>query len=98
MIMSSISKTDILRVAKLSQLELSEAEIVTYQKEIEDILTYVEQLQSLKLDGEATSQVTGLTNVMRKDDVSVNQLGHDALMANVKDKSAGYIKVKRMVG
>ena len=68
--MSKLTREDVLKLAQLARLELSEAEIEEYRSELSDILQYVEHLQSVDIDGlEPTQQVTGLTNVTRDDTI-----------------------------
>lgn len=96
--MAKLAKEDILKLARLARLRLSEDEITKYQKELESILQYVEQLNDIDLtEYEPTSQVTGLTNIMR-DDVPLNQASTTDLLKNLPDRQGDYIKVKRMLG
>jgi aspartyl-tRNA(Asn)/glutamyl-tRNA(Gln) amidotransferase subunit C len=46
-----ITREDVLRVAELAHLELSENEIETYQRQLDSILTYVEKLNALDTSG-----------------------------------------------
>lgn len=79
-----ISKKEIERVAKLARLGLSDKEKEKYSKELSDILDYMEKLNEVDTKSvESTSQVTGLTNVLRKDENH-----HEA---NVE-------KIKKMIG
>ncbi|HEX7633491.1 MAG TPA: Asp-tRNA(Asn)/Glu-tRNA(Gln) amidotransferase subunit GatC [Candidatus Saccharimonadales bacterium] len=97
--MSKLSRDDILKLARLARLDLSEAEIEEYGQELSAILQYVEQLQSVGVDGlQPTNQVTGLTNVMREDEVQ--DYGYDVtdLQKNVPAVQDAHIKVKRMLG
>ncbi len=67
----SLTKQDVQHLAKLARLSLSEAELETYRAQLSDVLAYVEQLNKLKTDDVSpTSQVTGLTNNFRADEVS----------------------------
>lgn len=97
-----LSREDILKLAKLSRLQLSEDEILRFQEELSAILDYVQQLESVNTEGlQPTYQVTGLTTLdpnVAREDVVTEQIGHDALMKNVPSKQDGHIKVKRMVG
>lgn len=97
-----LSRDDILKLARLSRLKLNEEEIVQYQKELSEILGYVEQLNSVDVNGlKPTYQVTGLTsegkNATREDEVT-EQIGQDELFKNVPILEDGHIKVKRMIG
>ncbi len=97
--MADLTREDVLKLAHLARLKLSEAEIATYQHELADILAYVQQLDSVDVaDLTPTSQVTGLVNVSRKD-VEINY-GYQAvdLLKNVPAVENDLIKVKRMIG
>lgn len=96
-----LSKEDILKLAKLSKLQLTEEEVEKFKVELSSILDYVQQLNSVDVSGlKPTYQVTGLTsqdkNATREDEVTV-QVSHDELMKNVPDSDGRHIKVKRMV-
>jgi len=83
----------------LARLELSDDEIERYRDELSDILLYVEQLQSVDYKGlKPTNQVTGLTNVMRDDEI--RDYGYRAadLLKNVPAVKDNQIKVKRTLG
>ena len=49
--MSKISKEEVLRVAELAHLELSESEIETMTRQLDSILSYVDKLNELNTDG-----------------------------------------------
>ncbi len=42
-----LSRDDVLRVAELAHLELTEAEVETYRAQLDSILTYIEKLNEL---------------------------------------------------
>ncbi len=46
-----ISRDDVLRVAELAHLELSEAEVETYRGQLDSILTYIDKLNEVELSG-----------------------------------------------
>lgn len=97
-----LTKEDVLKLAKLSRLKLSDQEVEQYQNELSEILDYVAQLDSVDVDGlKPTYQVTGLTSQdenATRDDVVSEQVSHDELMKNVPAAEDGHIKVKRMIG
>lgn len=98
-LMADITRDDVLKLAKLARLDLDDTEIDSYSRELTDILRYVEQLQGVDVTGlEPTTQVSGLTNVMRKDEVVDYGYAPKELLKNVPDTQEDYIKVKRMVG
>src|SRR4051812_7519746 len=96
--MADLTRDDVLKLAQLARLQLTDDEVTEYQKELAEILQYVEQLNDIDISGlEPTSQVTGLTNVTRDDDIV--DYGYDALdlLKNVPAVEANQIKVKRMI-
>lgn len=97
--MAKLSRDDVLKLARLSRLRLSEEEITQFQTEISAILGYVEQLSSVDTTGlEPTSQVTGLTNVMRQDEVIDYGTTPEDLLKNAPATEKSQFKVKRVLG
>ena len=79
--MSQLTKQQVLHIAKLARLRLSEAEVEKMAKELSSILTYVDMLGEVKTDGiEPTAQVTGLTNTFREDEVKSSDAKPDELL------------------
>ncbi len=96
--MAKLTREDVLKLARLSRLHLSDEEIDQFASEISAILGYVEQLQSVDLkDLPPTNQVTGLTNVMRPDEVMDYGYSQEDLLKNLPASQDGQIKVKRML-
>ncbi len=97
--MTTLTREDVLKLARLSRLDLSEEEIDEYLKELTNVLQYVEQLQDVDVDGlQPTTQVTGLTNVMRDDTVRDYGISRDDLLRLAPKTEDGQLKVKRMIG
>ena len=97
--MAKLTREDVLKLARLSRLELTEAEIEEFRGELSEILQYVEQLQGVDVKGlKPTNQVTGLTNVTRPDKVRDYGYAPAELLKNVPQVKDSQIKVKRMVG
>lgn len=97
--MAEISKEEVLKLARLSRLRLSNEEIDTFQDEISEILTYVEQLTAVDTTGlTPTSQVTGLQNVMREDMLIDYKMTQKDLLKNAPAIEKNQFKVKRVLG
>jgi aspartyl-tRNA(Asn)/glutamyl-tRNA(Gln) amidotransferase subunit C len=96
--MAKLTREDVLKLARLARLQLSDDEVTQFADEIGAILQYVEHLNEVDLSGvEPTNQVTGLTNVMRKDE-EVDYTAKPAdLLKNTPAVENGQIKVKRML-
>lgn len=97
--MADLSTDDVLKLAALARLQLSDDEIKALKKDLAEILTYVEQLQSVDTTNlPPTNQVTGLTNVMREDELIDYGYKPADLLRNVPATEQGLIRVKRMIG
>ena len=82
----------------LSGLTVKDDEVAALAKELEAILGYVAQLDAVDTTGvEPTYQVTGLSNVMRQDELIDYGVSQDELLANAPDKLHGSIKVKKVL-
>ncbi len=97
--MAQLTREDILKLARLARLDLTEDEIVSFGTELSEILQYVEQLQQIDVTGlMPTQQVTGLTNVTRADEIKDYGYEVSELLKNAPAIEADHIKVKRMIG
>lgn len=97
--MAKLTREDILKLAQLARLDLSDAEVKEYSTELTAILDYVEQLSSVDVEGlEPTHQVTGLTNVTREDEVKDYGYTPADLLKGVPEVKDSQIKVKRVMG
>ncbi|MGI9028221.1 MAG: Asp-tRNA(Asn)/Glu-tRNA(Gln) amidotransferase subunit GatC [Candidatus Saccharimonadales bacterium] len=95
--MADLTRDDILKLARLSKLDLSDEQVVRFRDELQAIVGYVEQLQSIDVTGlKPTNQVTGLTNVTRPDEI-IEYANQAELLKNLPDQENGQIKVKRML-
>jgi aspartyl-tRNA(Asn)/glutamyl-tRNA(Gln) amidotransferase subunit C len=97
--MAKLTREDILKLARLARLDISDDEVDRYAVELSEILQYVEQLQDIDVDGLLpTDQVTGLVNVSRPDEIfDYGYAPHD-LLENVPLTQLDQIQVKRMIG
>jgi aspartyl-tRNA(Asn)/glutamyl-tRNA(Gln) amidotransferase subunit C len=87
-------KIDVLHIAKLANLPLSKEEIQKYEKQLSEILEYIEKLKQVKThDVLETSQVTGLENVTRNDE-SAPSLSQKEAISGAKNTQNGNFKVK----
>ena len=88
-----IDRDQVLHVAKLARLELSDAEVEQMASELSGILEHVDRISELDLEGvEPTSHVVELENVLRADE-PVPGLERDAALANAPDPSDGAFRV-----
>jgi aspartyl-tRNA(Asn)/glutamyl-tRNA(Gln) amidotransferase subunit C len=93
-----ISLEDVEYVANLARLELSEDEKKRFQKELDNIIKYIDQLNELDTENVPTmSHVALLQNVFREDEV-LPSLSPDQALANAPEKKDGFFKVPRVIG
>jgi len=97
--MAKLTREDVLKLAQLARVSLSDDEVDEFSEELSAILQYVEQLSSVDVNGlKPTNQVTGLTNVMREDEVKDYGYAPLDLLKNVPKTQDNQLKVKRMIG
>jgi aspartyl-tRNA(Asn)/glutamyl-tRNA(Gln) amidotransferase subunit C len=97
--MTKFSDEDVQKLAHLSRLQLSKDEIAKFKTELSAIVDYVQQLQEIDVTGlQPTSQVTGLTDVVRADEVIDYGVSQKDLLKNAPSIEDNQFKVKRMVG
>lgn len=88
-----IDREQVLHVARLARLRLSEEEVERMSRELSGILDHVEAIASLELDDvEPTSHVVRLENVTRED-VPVPGLAHEEALASAPEQAAGSFRV-----
>ena len=67
--MSKTADLDVAYVAKLARLNLTEAETQLFQKQLDDVLEYVEKLRGVDISGvEASAHAVPMFDVFREDE------------------------------
>jgi aspartyl-tRNA(Asn)/glutamyl-tRNA(Gln) amidotransferase subunit C len=88
-----IDREQVLHVAKLARLRLTDDEVERMAGELSKILEYVETMNELDLEGvEPTSHVVDLTNVLRED-VPRPSLGRETALEQAPDAAEGGFRV-----
>lgn len=96
--MSKISTEDIQKLGMLARVAISDTQAQTLAPQLEEILAYVAQLSSVNTtDTAITTQVSGLIDVWREDEVIPSSLSRDELLVNAPATQDGYIKVRRVM-
>lgn len=89
-----IDRAQVLHVAKLARLRLSDEDVETMAGELSGILEHVDRIGKLDLDGvEPTSHVVKLENVLRSDDAPWQSLPREAALASAPEPSEGAFRV-----
>lgn len=92
---TKFSPQDVKKIARLAKIELNPQEEQKLASQLGDILRYVSELQRVNTkDVKPTSQVTGLENVFRDDEIDVSRmLSQDQALSNAPDSYNGFVKV-----
>jgi aspartyl-tRNA(Asn)/glutamyl-tRNA(Gln) amidotransferase subunit C len=89
----AITRDDVLHVAKLASLELTEDEIARLEVQLNDILAAVGKVSELDLsDVPPTSHPLAVANVTRPDEPGPS-LPLEDVFANAPDREADYFRV-----
>ena len=92
-----LTREEVVKIARLARIALTDAEVEKFQKELSTVLEYVDALQQVKVDGlEEVAQVTGLVNVQR-DDMVVTAENHQEIFSQAPEIKDGYYKVKAIL-
>jgi aspartyl-tRNA(Asn)/glutamyl-tRNA(Gln) amidotransferase subunit C len=90
-------KMNIEKVARLARLELSGDEMETFGDQLEQILTYMEQLNRLDTTGvEPTSHAIPIYNIFREDEVK-SSLAQEEVLTIAPDEEDGHFKVPKII-
>lgn len=93
--MATLTKQDVLHVAKLAKLNLTDEEIAKFTPQLSTIVDFVSQLSEVDVkDVEPTSQTTGLENIYREDEPRTKQsLTNDEALSGTDKTYNGYFVV-----
>lgn len=96
--MSGIEKDKVEKIAKLAALELNQAEIDTFTKQLSEVIDFnVEKLNQVDTEKvEPLLNVSGLTNSTRED-LPEPSLSNDSALSNAKETHSGFFKVKQIL-
>lgn len=91
----TISKDQVQHIARLARLKLTDVEVDKFSTQLSAIFEYVDLLNEVDTEGVApTSQVTGLENVMREDEVTTLCEPRELLACSPLPIEKDQIKVK----
>ncbi len=92
-----IDRQEVMRIARLARLELSEEEINQYQRDLTSFLTSGAKLQQVDVSKiEGTSHAVAITHELRRDQVGTS-LDQEAVLSAGPTILDGFFKVPRIV-
>ncbi|OHB79757.1 MAG: asparaginyl/glutamyl-tRNA amidotransferase subunit C [Planctomycetes bacterium RBG_16_55_9] len=92
-----IDEAQVRKVAKLSRLELTEAEVEEFTGQLSAILDYVEKMNELDTDNvEPLAHCLPIHNVLRED-CAKESLGAEKALANAPQRDGNFFKVPKIL-
>ncbi|MEY4299155.1 MAG: Glutamyl-tRNA(Gln) amidotransferase subunit [Verrucomicrobiota bacterium] len=93
----SAPQLDVRYVADLVRLRLTEAEIAEFQPQLEQVLSYIEQLKEVNVEGiDPTAHASAVYNVFRAD-VPHDTFTREQATANAPHAGSGLFLVPKVV-
>lgn len=95
-----LTKDDVVHLAKLSKLELTDEELDKIESQLNETLAFVENLNELSTDDvpSENQHVTKTTNVYAEDEVETSaMLTQTQALQNAPQKKHNYFVVKRIL-
>ena len=89
-------KEDILNIAELAKLDLSQAELTSYGEQLSSITGYIENLQSVP-EAKTAPTNQGLANVFREDRAEPWEIDESEAALSQADREVGLVKVRRVL-
>ena len=92
-----IDETQVRKVAKLSRLELTDAEVEEFTGQLSAILDYVEKMNELDTENVGPlAHCLPISNVLREDSAK-ESLGADKALANAPQRDGNFFKVPKIL-
>ncbi len=86
---------DVENLAELAKLELSQQEKESLLHDMEGILSYVKQIEGVKVEDVATSEKQH--NVWREDTLEPREFSRESIIEQFPDQQDGFLKVKKIL-
>ena len=92
-----VSNEELLHIAKLSDLKISDEELESYRANLEEILNFADIVNNANVDGlDETIGANDNCNVFRKDEIKEFE-DKDALLANAPEKDRNMFKIPKVI-
>ncbi len=92
-----ISRDEVIRIADLARLDLSDTEVEQYQKDLNNLLSSGKKLQNVDVnDTKKTSHAVSMVHELRKDEVEAS-LPQEVVLSAGSKVMDGFFQVPRIV-
>lgn len=94
-----LTREEILHIATLARIGVSEKDVEKYQHDLSEILDYFKKLEELDVENiEPIGHITGMLNDPRTDKhEDFGSIGKDQILKNAPEEKDGYVKVKSVL-
>ncbi len=92
--MSAVTKEEILKIANLSKLWVSEEELESLTHDMGEIIEFANTINSVSDSAEEFDNINNLSNVFRPDEV-IPSYPREKILQNVNGGEDGYFPVKK---
>lgn len=93
-----VDESTIRHLAELSNFSLSDGEVKSLGKDLQNIIRYISELDNLDTEGvEPTYQVFEMENVWREDEILPQDASREELLALTKEEKEHQIKVPKVL-
>lgn len=92
-----VSRNEVIRIAELAKLKLTEEEIIKFQIELSKILEYVEQLKEIDTkEVKPLSHPISRVNIFREDKVT-KSIDREEALSNAPERTEEFFKVPKVI-
>jgi aspartyl-tRNA(Asn)/glutamyl-tRNA(Gln) amidotransferase subunit C len=92
-----LTRDEVIKIAKLARIELTDEEVERFQKQLSTVLEFVDELKKVDVSGvDEVFEVTGLINVQR-DDKPILAENQQEIFSQAPEMKDGFYKVKAIL-
>ena len=93
-----LSKEEVLHVAELARIAISESELEKYQIQLKQIMDSVDKIKEVEVDDDQMLIANWSAPTKLREDVEGECLSKEEVLKNAKDVVDGQIKLPKVVG
>lgn len=95
--MGKISKEEVLHIAKLARLYISDEEVEIYREQLGRILEYIEKLNEVDTSGVEPTFYSFIRETPMREDVAEERDGTAEALQEAPDRSGNFFRVPRVI-
>ncbi len=93
----AVTRDEVKHIAKLAKLSLTEQEEINFQKELSNIIDYMDKLNEVDITNvESLSHPITVENVFREDEVK-KSISREEVLKNAPDATEEFFKVPKVI-